>query len=224
MASKNKTNKNETMLFIVGSLLLIISFLLFHYEKILEVASNLKSAIETEIYKENTKQEFNNSNNISVNVSVDYLERDQKEEELEENNYTPNYIAFLEINKINLKQGLMPINSPYNNVNYHVQILNISDMPDVINGNFILAGHSGTSNIAYFKNLYKLSLSDLAKVYYNSHVYTYKIVNIYKEDKDGSVNIYRDTNKTTLTLITCTKNDKEHQTIYILELIGVETY
>ena len=97
-------------------------------------------------------------------------------------------------------------------------------MPDVVNGNFILAGHSGTSNVAFFKNLYKLELNDTAKVYYNSKVYTYKIVNIYNETKDGSVNVYRDSNKTTMTLITCTKDDKEHQTIYILELIGVETY
>ena len=59
---------------------------------------------------------------------------------------------------------------------------------------------------------------------YNNKKYTYKIVNIYNQTKKGSLNIYRDTNKTTLTLITCTKDDKTNQTVYILELIGVETY
>ena len=223
MASENKNKtkiNNETLLFLMGSLLLIISFLLFNYEKILEVSNDINSSIQTEIYKEETR----GNKKISVNVSVDYVEEEKDDEVEENNNYTPNYIAFLEIDKINLRQGLLPKENYYNYVDYHVQILDISDMPDVVNGNFILAGHSGTSNVAFFKNLYKLELNDTAKVYYNSKVYTYKIVNIYNETKDGSVNVYRDSNKTTMTLITCTKDDKEHQTIYILELIGVETY
>ena len=221
MAIKNKIKiSGETLLFIVGSILLIISFILFHYEKIIEVKNELNSAIQSEIYKESTS---NNSNNISVSVTVDYIE----EEKNTKPNYIeskPNYIAFLEIDKINLKQGLLPKTSYYNQVNYHVAILEPSDFPDQINGNFILAGHSGSGSIAYFRNLYKLEKGDIAKVYYQSKVYKYSIVNIYLEDKDGSINIYRDLNKTTLTLITCTKDDKKHQTVYILELIGVESY
>ena len=201
---------------------MIISIILFYYERIIEVSSELKSSIETEIFKENTKKE------LSVNVNVNYLENEIDNSNSSQggntNTYTPNYIAFLEINKINLRQGLLPKDNPYNYVDYHVQILEVSDFPDVVNGNFILAGHSGTSNVAYFRNLYKLELGDEAKVYYDSKVYKYKIVNIYNEDKDGSVNIYRDDNKTILTLITCTKDDKAHQTIYISELVGVETY
>ena len=210
--------KKETLLFIVGSLLLIIALTLFYYDKIIEVSNELKSNIETEIYKEKTK------NHILVNVTTDYLEDEPGNNKENENNYVPNYIAFLEIEKINLKQGLLSIDNPYNYVDYHVQILSISDFPDVINGNFILAGHSGTSSVAYFKNLYKLNTGDEAKVYYNSKVYKYQIVDIYNEVKDGSVTIRRDNSKTTLTLITCTKDDKEHQTIYILELKNVENY
>lgn len=203
--------------------MLIIAFILFHYPKILEVNEEFKNLIETEIYKENTT--INNQNNISVNIDVDYIENNNQEiNKTPENNYQPNYIAFLELEKIKFKRGLFPKNSYYNKVDYNVEILDISDFPDVINGNFILAGHSGTSNVAYFKDLYKLALKDIAKVYYQGKVYKYQIVNIYNELKDGSVNIYRDQNKTTLTLITCTKNDKNNQTIYILELIGVESY
>ena len=217
---KKKKFNSENLLLIIGILLLILAFILFHYEKIIEINNNIKSSIETEKYKEQTKNK-----QISVNISVDYVEEEiSNTKESDESNYTPNYIAFLEIDKINLRQGLLPKENKYNYVDYHVQILNVSDFPDVVNGNFILAGHSGTSSVAYFKNLYKLNLGDIAKVYYNSKVYTYSIVNIYKEDKDGSLNIFRDVNKTTLTLITCTKNDKLHQTIYILQLIGVETY
>ena len=198
--------------------MLIISFLLFHYEKIVEIANEIYNSIQSEIYKESTS-----NNQISVNINVDYLEN-KNQKNNPENSYVPNYIAFLEIEKLNLNQGLLPIDNYYNNVDYHIEILKVSDFPDVINGNFILAAHSGNSSISYFKNLYKLELGDTAKVYYQSKVYNYQIVNIYKEEKDGSVGIYRDLNKTTLTLITCSRNDKEHQTIYILELIGVETY
>ena len=221
MNTKNNIKiSKETILLIVGSLLLIIAFLLFHYEKILEVSNAIYNDIQSKIYKEFTTE------NISVDINVNYLEKDNVKENQTDNNqnYIPNYIAFLEIDKINLRQGLLPINNYYNKVDYHVQILSISDFPDVLNGNFILAGHSGSGSIAYFKNLYKLELGDTAKVYYKGKKYTYKTVNIYKEDKDGSVGIYRDKNKTTLTLITCSKDDKTHQTIYILELVGVEGY
>lgn len=198
--------------------MLIISFLLFHYEKIVEVANSIKSSIQTEIFKEQTSVD-----DLSININVNYLEENEKTKQ-ESKNYTPNYIGFLEIEKINLKQGFLSKDSYYNNVDYNIEILKISDFPDVINGNLILASHSGNSSISYFKNLYKLDVGDIAKVYYQSKTYKYQIVNIYKEDKDGSVAIYRDSNKTTLTLITCSKNDKQHQTIYILELIGVESY
>ena len=221
MNTKNNIKfSSETILLIVGSLLLIIAFLLFHYEKILEVSNTIYNDIQSKIYKESTTEK------ISVNINVNYLEKDNVNENQTDNNHNniPNYIAFLEIDKINLRQGLLPIDNYYNKIDYHVQILPVSDFPDVLNGNFILASHSGSGSIAYFKNLYKLELDDTAKVYYDGKKYTYKTVNIYKEDKDGSIGIYRDKNKTTLTLITCSKNDKTHQTVYILELVGVEGY
>ncbi len=218
MFMHKKIKKEETML-IVGSLLLIISFILFNYEKILSINSEIYNNIQANIYKEKNK-----NNSLTVNVDVDYITDTNEEIKKPTNNPDINYLAFLEIPKINLNQGLLPINSLYNNVNYHVEILKISDLPDKINGNFILAAHSGTSSIAYFRNLYKLKLDDLASIIYNNKKYTYKIVNIYNQTKKGSLNIYRDTNKTTLTLITCTKDDKTNQTVYILELISVETY
>lgn len=218
MFMHKKIKKEETML-IVGSFLLIISFILFNYEKILSINSEIYNNIQANIYKEKNK-----NNSLTVNIDVDYITETNEEIKKPTSNPDINYLAFLEIPKIKLNQGLLPINSLYNNVNYHVEILKISDLPDKINGNFILAAHSGTSSIAYFRNLYKLKLNDLASIIYNNKKYTYKIVNIYNQTKKGSLNIYRDTNKTTLTLITCTKDDKTNQTVYILELIGVETY
>lgn len=212
--------KSEEAILIVGSLLLIIALVLFHYEKILEINNEIYNNIQSKIYQENNK------NNLIVNIDVDYINETNTNIDNPPLKEQPiiDYLAFLEIPKINLNQGILPKTSYYNNVNYHVQILDISDLPDVINGNMVLAAHSGSSNIAYFKNLYKLTKDDKAYIIYNNKKYSYQVVNIYNQVKKGSLNIYRDLTKTTLTLITCTKNDKNSQTVYILELTGVETY
>ena len=91
---------------------------------------------------------------------------------------------------------------------------------DKENGNVILAAHSGTGYLAFFKNLYKLVLGDEAKITYKGYVYTYKIVNIYNVPKTGKVRVGRNNQKTCLTLITCTHNSKTEQTVYILELVS----
>ena len=41
-----------------------------------------------------------------------------------------------------------------------------STYPDIANGNFILAGHSGSGKVAFFKNLYKLSQDDEVSIFY----------------------------------------------------------
>lgn len=129
------------------------------------------------------------------------------------------YIGLLEISKINLKKGFVNPDSKYNDIKYNVTIINGSTFPDVENGNFILAAHSGSGSIAFFKNLYKLKINDKAVVTYKNKKYEYKIVKIYKQPKKGYITVYRNVKKTTLTLITCTKNDSKSQTIYIAELI-----
>ena len=94
-------------------------------------------------------------------------------------------------------------------------------MPDVTNGNLIIAGHSGTGWKAFFNDLYQLVEGDQAIVTYQNKRYTYQITNIYKEKKTGTIAIKRDYNKTSLTLVTCTNNDDTTQTVYIAELVSV---
>lgn len=142
---------------------------------------------------------------------------DKKEEKKEQ--YYEEYIGVLEISKINFYKGFYNKNSSLNNVDYNLYVLPESSYPDVVNGNLMIAGHSGNYNNSYFANLYKLNVGDTAKVTYKGKKYTYKITDIYYEKKTGTVRILRDKNKTTLTLITCTKDDEAHQTIYIAELI-----
>ena len=133
--------------------------------------------------------------------------------------YTKYYVGNISIPKIDLKRGFVSKDSKYNNVNRNIYIVPESDYPDKEGGNFILASHSGTSSISFFKNLYKLTLGDKVDITYNNKNYIYIITNIYTDLKDGDVAIKRNKNKTTLTLITCTRGNKTTQTIYICERI-----
>lgn len=128
------------------------------------------------------------------------------------------YLGVLKIDKINLEQGFYDKGNPLNNVGKSVTLLDPSNYPDQKKGNTILVAHSGSSYLGYFKHLYQLGVGDLATIKYKGKTYVYKIVNIYDDIKDGDVTIYRNRNKSTLTLITCTKDDDTKQTIYIAEL------
>ena len=131
------------------------------------------------------------------------------------------YIGYLTIPKINLKKGFLDYRSTENDVEKNILVVAGSTYPDIEKGNLILAGHSGTGWKAFFNDLYKLAIGDQLIINYKGKVYTYNIVNIYKQDKIGKIGIYRNYEKTTLTLVTCTNNDSKTQTIYISELVSV---
>ena len=148
-------------------------------------------------------------------------EGEEEEEKEEESPVTNEYIGYLTIPKINLTKGFLDIRSEENDVDKNLLVVNGSDYPDKENGNFIIAGHSGTGWNAFFNDLYKLNTNDTVVVTYKNKKYVYKIVNIYTQPKIGKLAIYRDYEKTTLTLITCTNNDSTTQTVYISELSSV---
>lgn len=201
-----KLSKNAKVTLGILLLFLGISCLLFTYFK----------TIKSNIF---------NEKNLKYFEEVDIAETIEEvvDETVPEETTTPvinyNYIGYLDIPKINLKRGFVSLNSKYNSISYNVMLIKGSSMPDVKNGNLILAAHRGNSSVSFFDKLYKLSLGDEANVTYNDKVYTYKLVNTYLEAKDGTIAIYRDENKTTLTLITCTRGDKKTQTVFIFELV-----
>ena len=162
-----------------------------------------------------------NMSEITNNEEVEEPVAEEPTEEVkEDNNYTyEEYLGILDIPKINLYKGFYSKTSSLNNVQFNLFVLKESDYPDVVNGNLIIAGHSGNYNNSYFANLYMLDLEDTITVHYQGKDYTYKITKIYNEEKTGTVRILRNRNKTSLTLITCTKDDNYHQTIYIAELM-----
>ena len=170
---------------------------------------------------------FNDKNIKLMNQTISIYEEIKEINEDDYNNYifdepTDEYIGTLIIDKIDLNRGFYSIDSKYNNVDQNIMVVETSNMPNITNGNLILASHSGSSSISFFKKLYLLELNDTAKVKYKNRTYNYKLVNIYTDKKDGDVVVSRDANSTILTLITCTKNDNTTQTIYIFELQNIE--
>ena len=213
----------NVILLSIGILLIVLSIVLIMYDKIELIKSNVFDEVELLKYEENEKEEkisIDNNDEIISDIDTDIVE-EKKVKKVSVNK--KEYIGYLEISKINLKQGLVSKNSYYNDVNRNIQIIKSSNYPDEENGNVILAAHSGTSSISYFKNLYKLEINDEAKIYYKDKVYTYRVNNIYNVPKTGTVNIRRDIYKKTLTLITCTKGSKTEQTVYVLNLISEES-
>ncbi len=142
-----------------------------------------------------------------------------------ESNYIDNdinnndYIGIISIPKINLKKGLVDINSKNNNVKYNIEILNNSTMPDKDISNLFLASHSGNGKNAYFNKLYELDINDYIYFYYNDIKYTYIVSDIYKVDKIGKINIGRNNNNKMITLITCDQVDKTKQIVLIAKIL-----
>ena len=130
------------------------------------------------------------------------------------------YLGVLEIPRIGLKRGFYNTDSRYNSIEYNVTLIGGSDMPDVEGGNLILVAHSGDAYISYFAYLYQLEIGDVAYVTYAGRKYGYQIVDIYEVEKNGVVVIRRNEERTSLTMITCTKGNDLTQTVYIAELVG----
>lgn len=168
------------------------------------------------------EQIYNNNETEIYSVNTTEVTTDEEENKTQNYQDIESYIGYLEIPKIKFRRGFYNIDSKLNTVEANIEIIKGSEMPDVTNGNLIIAGHSGTGWKAFFKDLYKLEVGDEAIVTYAGINYKYKITNIYKEKNTGTVSIKRNYDKTTLTLITCTKDDSSTQTIYIVELYTVE--
>lgn len=116
------------------------------------------------------------------------------------------YIAVLEIPKIGLKKGLVPLNSKNNSVEENVQVLS-SDISNIERKTIILAAHSGSGYKAFFKDLDKLELGNGAYIYYNNKKFNYIVSDIYIEKKDGNIEV--PTSNNLLVLTTCYGKDKQ---------------
>ena len=212
MIKKEKNKKKfKSQFSVIGSLSILVGISIIGYHIYSDY--RLKN-----IEDDNIQEFFNEEQNEETIQEEVFVEVENKK--VDETNY--DYIAVLEIPKINLKRGLSQ-DKYYNNVNRNVEILKGSTMPNISKGNFILAGHSGSGRVAYFRNLNKLTIGDISYIYYGGIKYTYKVNNIYDIEKTGTATITRDLNKTTLTMITCRHNTNK-QIVIISELINQESY
>lgn len=209
---KKKKRISPSVVAAIGTIIIIIGgfFLSYNYVQskkvmVYDYMSNIFYSSGKDVGVQTEEETINNDNDTEIpNVSDNQ------------------YIGYLEIPKINFNKGFYKKESELNDVDKNLLLVKEADYPNVSKGNLIIAGHSGTAWNSFFNDLYKLSVGDIAKVKFNNKTYTYKFVNIYKAAKTGTISIYRNSKRTTLTLVTCTNNDSTTQTIYIGELESVE--
>lgn len=210
---KRKVKKSH--LLIIGSFLVFFGILLLSYNHLLAIRDKVFSDMLISMSQDVTETE----EKVQVPIVSDVSDGTVYQEDDNTINYNK-YLGVLEIPRIGLKRGFYSTSSKYNNIEYNVTLVKGSTMPDQVGGNLILMAHSGDAYISYFAYLYRLNIGDIAYVTYNGKKYKYSLVNIYNVEKNGKVSIYRNYDKTTLTLITCTKDDSTKQSVYILELVG----
>ena len=197
--------KNKSWLLVIGSFLIIggIGLISYDYYSNLKLNNQEEQAIE-EFYS-------------IEEIEEDIIEEPQKVEEVKEQ-VKINYIAVLKIPKIYLERGLVEPSNYLNNINYNLQWIDGTSMPDEINGNVIIAGHSGSARISYFRKLDQLSIGDKASIDYKGKTYNYEVIDIYEIEKNGKAEIIKPKNTSTLTLITC-KHNTNNQIVVILKLV-----
>ena len=183
---------------VIGYLLIIIGIFIFSYKMI------NKRYVEV---KEKNKISYS----LNKQTNYKYLDMDDL------------YDMVLVIPSINLKKGIYKKNNKKNDISINVAINKDSDYPDTTNSNVILMAHSGSGNNAYFNNLTKLDNNSLIELYYNHKKYIYKYDHSYCVLKNGKINIPEE-NKKTISLITCSRDDKKIQVVYVGYLIDEIEY
>ena len=213
MGIKKNASKMKCQYKIFGISFIIIGILLIGVYQYRISRENKLDDEAVDIYFEKQYEELEDISNEEI--------KEEKEESKESSEPLYEYIGVLEIPSINFKRGFLDINDKNNTVSKNIQVLNGSEYPDVVNGNFMIAGHSGSGRIAFFKNLYKLSNGDESYIYYKNKKYIYKMIESYEVQKTGIVPIKNYENKTILTLITCSQ-DESKQIVFINELVEIK--
>lgn len=206
-----KTKRKNKIIILIGLLIIAIgSFVLIY---------NYYSNKKLDKIEDNSIDEFFNEpiNDNDEIVEIEESNQDEKEKII------INYIAILEIPKINFRKGIVDKDDSNNNVNRNIYTLKETTLPDEqSNSHIILAAHSGNSYISYFKNLNKLDLNDEVYFYYKNIKYIYKINDRYEIEKNGTMEL-KITNESDITLVTCISGTKK-QVIYVAKLTDKNSY
>ena len=214
----NRKKMKKSQILLLGSLLVFVGICVMNVEYFSKMKNDVFTDMEIKMYSDLVVPD---EGEATTEVPItNNLPEDNKEVvvPVPTIDYSK-YLGVLEIPKIGLKRGFYNTDSRYNDIQYNVTLAHGSSMPDVAKGNLILMAHSGDAAISYFAYLYVLKIGDYAYVTYNGNKYKYQLINVYDVPKTGKVKIVRSYDETTLTLITCTKNNDQAQTVYILELV-----
>lgn len=199
--------RKNKIIIIICLIIMVISIFIGLYPSLLKK--------EKEVKEDKLVQEFIDKNDEVKTTTKN--EEEQQEKHIEEN-----YLMVVEIPKINLRKGIYNINSKNNTVNKNIQIMRESDMPNKDKGMLVLAGHNGNSRVSYFDRLNELNKEDKVYIYYANNKYTYEISNMYEVEKNGTITVKKEREKTVIVLISCKKNTKDKQLVYIGNLINIE--
>lgn len=204
----------------IGIIMIMTGILLlsFYFAYYFGISNKEKEEIDNYI----TETSIIDESNISQEETNEEIIEEVKQEEQKQVVQKLDYKAILEIPKINLKNGLVETTKNFDSINYAISIDKNSNYPNE-NGNFILYAHSGSSRIAFFKNLNKVDISDNVVVYYEGIKYTYQITNKYEIEKNGKLKVFKYEGKKLITLLTCISNTNK-QVVLIGEQIKFEIY
>ncbi len=131
---------------------------------------------------------------------------------IQKSKYKDDKIGELYIKNIHLKENLYELNSYLNNVDRNIAVLEITNEPNKNNSLIVIAAHSGTGHIAYFKDLDKVKKNDLIILTYKNKTYNYIVNDIWNEKKTGNIKV-PDNEKNQLVLTTCTPHKDNYQLI-----------
>ena len=157
--NKNNNKFKKSQILLLGSLLIFCGSLSLLWNYLVKMRDTVYSEMKIAMMDDAPKDV---ATKPSQNIEA-AQENNTTEPEYYEIDYSK-YLGVLEIPKIGLKRGFYNIGSKYNNINYNVTVVDGTDMPDIVNGNFILMAHSGDSYISYFAYLYKLTIGDMAYI------------------------------------------------------------
>lgn len=204
----------------IGIIMIMTGILLlsFYFAYYFGISNKEKEEIDNYI----TETSIIDESNISQEETNEEIIEEVKQEEQKQVVQKLDYKAILEIPKINLNNGLVETTKNFDSINYAISIDKNSNYPNE-NGNFILYAHSGSSRIAFFKNLNKVDISDNVVVYYEGIKYTYQITNKYEIEKNGKLKVFKYEGKKLITLLTCISNTNK-QVVLIGEQIKNEIY
>lgn len=154
--------------------------------------------------------------NKEKQIINNYIENSTIKKGKKKTNKKPATLAVLYIPKIKLYRHLEKQNSVYNDINKNIKTIKY-DNPSKNNNTIILAAHSGTSSVSYFKKICKLKNNDYIYLYTKNKKYTYKVIKKYQVKKTGYIRV--NTKGKTLVLTTCSMTEKEKQLIIITKQI-----